>query len=718
LSGFFSPVGSKDCQTLEHEPIVLTLTGSIETFSSESERRRLFLSGLAALLGIPERQMVIISVKAGSVIIELGFLRESTSSVSPVQATLLLKEAMVAGKLENFGATGLTIGGQSVYAPSSAQFPVSLIIGSSVGGFIALVIIVLGIKYVRIFIEKYKTTKRNLAKAANNEKRLLMNDFSIIPEDELEFESHFAPVSGNFGDVRKALWNGIPVAVKTLRRNLSDDDRLNFDREARLMHSVNHPNCVRLYGVCSTVNAASLVMEWSGGGDLSSLLKQVPPPPMHRRISLFRQICAGLNYLHTQKSIVHSDIKAANILISTDFKTAKISDFGLSKIRLQGAYASSANVAGTINYLPPERVLQNVVSDRSADVYAMGALFWEMMSCSVMWDGMTLVDISLALLQNKRPDIPSWVESDVARLIEECWASDPTTRPNALDLWRRVSVLDINNPEFNKPLDPYCATFLPTRLTFKGCLRKALEPNTFADILSDLALVDSKFDELPLQAVIRQYGLTDLEAKCIIMYTMESENVSRAQQLYTLFCQAYRQRNVEALDAFSDFSFHFWNGLSKLPDLTLPLYRGLDKRLADINDLYHEGNVVHWHYPSSCTTQKAVASQFSNGGTLLSLINVTKAKSIQAFSLIPSEEEYMIDFTSSFDVMVSLSCDRAKALRQFSSDLPDNVDLVILNAKAPAFSHAAVSCAGVSSTAIFLNLPLPTPPLLPRLEVA
>jgi hypothetical protein len=183
------------------------------------------------------------------------------------------------------------------------------------------------------------------------------------------------------------------------------------------------------------------------------------------------------------------------------------------------------------------------------------------------------------------------------------------------------------------------------------------------------------------------------------MYTMESKNVSRAQQLYKLFCQAYRQRNEEALNAFADFSFHFWNGLSKLPDLTLPLYRGLDKRLADINDLYHEGNVVHWHYPSSCTTQKAVASQFSNGGTLLSLINVTKAKSIQVFSLIPSEEEYMIDFTSSFDVMVSLSCDRAKALKQFSSDLPDNVDLVILNAKAPAFSHAAVSCAGLSSTA-------------------
>ncbi len=247
------------------------------------------------------------------------------------------------------------------------------------------------------------------------------------------------------------------------------------------------------------------------------------------------------------------------------------------------------------------------------------------------------------MLQNKRPDIPSWVKSDVARLIEECWASDPTTRPNALDLWGRVSVLDINNPEFNKPLDPFCATFVPSCFTLEDCLHKALESTTFAGLLLDFALVDSKFNELPLQAVIRQYGLTESEAKCIIMYTMESKNVSRAQQLYTLFCQAYRLRNEEALDTFADISFHFWNGLSKLPDFTLPLYRGLDKRLADINDLYHEGNVVHWHYPSSCTTNKALASQFSNEGTLLSLINVTKAKSIQVFSLIPKEEEYMID---------------------------------------------------------------------------
>jgi hypothetical protein len=83
---------------------------------------------------------VIISVKSGSVIVELAFLRESTSSASPVEATLRLKEAVSAGKLESFGATGLMIGGQSVNVPvSSSQLP--LIVGASIGGFILVVII-------------------------------------------------------------------------------------------------------------------------------------------------------------------------------------------------------------------------------------------------------------------------------------------------------------------------------------------------------------------------------------------------------------------------------------------------------------------------------------------------------------------------------------------------------------------------------------------------
>ena len=112
----------------------------------------------------------------------------------------------------------------------------------------------------------------------------------------------------------------------------------------------------------------------------------------------------------------------------------------------------------------------------------------------------------------------------------------------------------------------------------------------------------------------------------------------------------------------------------------MDLFRGLDKRLTEICDLYEKGNIVHWHQPNSATTDMEVASAFSDGGTLLRLVQVTNAKSIQAFSLAPNEREFMLMYTSAFDVEVALPSEKAKLLGRFGS-LPDNVDLVVLRAK-------------------------------------
>jgi serine/threonine protein kinase len=129
-----------------------------------------------------------------------------------------------------------------------------------------------------LFHNENKTKAATVDKMKQNH---LMHQFLDIPEAAIQFDSRFASISGNFGDIHKGVWNGIPVAVKTLRRNLSQADRDDFNREAKLMHAINHPNCVRLYGVCSTETKQSLVMEWMDGHDLSRLLKQDPPPPMH-----------------------------------------------------------------------------------------------------------------------------------------------------------------------------------------------------------------------------------------------------------------------------------------------------------------------------------------------------------------------------------------------------------------------------------------------------
>jgi len=146
-AGFVSGFGSTKCEILEHEPVVLTITGSIDSFLENSERRRTFLSSLASILAILESQIVILSIKSGSIIVELAFVRNSNSTASPLEATLRLKDALSEGKLEKLGTIDLKIGGQSVIPTSSSSTLMPLIIGSSLAGaVIVLAILILVIK--------------------------------------------------------------------------------------------------------------------------------------------------------------------------------------------------------------------------------------------------------------------------------------------------------------------------------------------------------------------------------------------------------------------------------------------------------------------------------------------------------------------------------------------------------------------------------------------
>lgn len=93
--------------------------------------------------------------------------------------------------------------------------------------------------------------------------------------------------------------------------------------------------------------------------------------------------------------------------------------------------------------------------------------------------------------------------------------------------------------------------------------------------------------------------------------------------------------------------------MGKLPDQVLELFRATNIQLMDISDLSEETKDVYWHYPSYTTTDKAVASTFSGGGKLISFIDITNAKSIRAFSLAPSETEFILMYTSVFEVKVA-----------------------------------------------------------------
>jgi hypothetical protein len=223
----------------------------------------------------------------------------------------------------------------------------------------------------------------------------------------------------------------------------------------------------------------------------------------------------------------------------------------------------------------------------------------------------------------------------------------------------------------------------------------------FHGLLHDMPAIDGKFREAGAQSIIRLYNLSEVEAKCVIVYTHESLFVpdhprpldprqpKRDNQLYFLFNKACRERDAAALQRFQNFSFFFMSGLNKLPNVSLPpgdnLYRGFGQRLDEMNDLYHKKSVIWWYYTSSTSSSRDTAYRmFARGyGTLMEITGLCDAKDIQALSMIPSEGEVLVLPNTQFTVELALSCDDARLLNQRYASIPDNVDLVILKAAPP-----------------------------------
>ncbi len=141
--GYISGPGSKSCQLMEHESVVLTLIGTVSEFAETSPRRSEFVQGLASLIQIPSFQIVILSVRSGSIILDVGFLRSEFSSVAPIEAVQRLKQVGVEGKLESLGVKQMAIGGVDFINVLDSKLDVALVSGLS--GVFVLFSLVLGL---------------------------------------------------------------------------------------------------------------------------------------------------------------------------------------------------------------------------------------------------------------------------------------------------------------------------------------------------------------------------------------------------------------------------------------------------------------------------------------------------------------------------------------------------------------------------------------------
>ena len=216
-----------------------------------------------------------------------------------------------------------------------------------------------------------------------------------------------------------------------------DRERLaRFEREAHILASINHPNIAAIYGLGRVDGCPALVLELVEGTDAAGIA--AGRSRCRAALAIARQIAGALEGAHEQ-GIVHRDLKPANIDVRSD-GTVKVLDFGIAKMLDRAGHAASVEqptvtatgtgvLIGTTSYMSPEQA-RGVEVTRRSDVWAFGAILFEMLTGKRAFTGQTTSDVLAAILQ-RRPDLsalPATTPPAIARLIRRCLERDPKAR--------------------------------------------------------------------------------------------------------------------------------------------------------------------------------------------------------------------------------------------------------------------------------------------------
>jgi serine/threonine protein kinase len=251
---------------------------------------------------------------------------------------------------------------------------------------------------------------------------------------------------GGMGVVWKALDTSLDreVAIKVLPPDLATNpDRLaRFEREARLLASLHHPNIASVFGLHEADGLRFLAMEYVPGEDLAQRLLR-GPLPVDEAMEIAGQVSDALQVAHEQ-GIIHRDLKPANVRLTPEGKV-KVLDFGLAKAldpavtsgsgapstlpTITSAGSVAGMILGTAAYMSPEQARGRKV-DRRTDVWAFGCLYYEMLTGRRAFDGETITDV-LAAIVTREPNweaLPDDTPAAVKSLLQLCLQKDAGTR--------------------------------------------------------------------------------------------------------------------------------------------------------------------------------------------------------------------------------------------------------------------------------------------------
>uniref|UniRef100_A0A3Q2Q4X2 Tyrosine-protein kinase n=1 Tax=Fundulus heteroclitus TaxID=8078 RepID=A0A3Q2Q4X2_FUNHE len=247
---------------------------------------------------------------------------------------------------------------------------------------------------------------------------------------------------GNFGEVFKGTLqrDKVPVAVKTCKEDLPPELKIRFLSEARILKQYDHPNIVKLIGVCTQRQPIYIVMELVPGGDFLSYLRKKKDELKTKQLVRFAvDAAAGMAYLES-KNCIHRDLAARNCLVG-ESNVLKISDFGMSRQEDDGVYSSSGLKQIPIKWTAPEALNYGRYSSES-DVWSYGILLWETFSLGVCpYPGMTNQQAREQVEKGYRMSCPQRCPDDVYKVMQRCWQYNPEERPKFSELQRDLAAI-------------------------------------------------------------------------------------------------------------------------------------------------------------------------------------------------------------------------------------------------------------------------------------
>ena len=219
------------------------------------------------------------------------------------------------------------------------------------------------------------------------------------------------------------------VAIKTFKIDANDTDAVKrFNREAKAVTSLSHPNIVSIYDVENEGDFYYLILEYVEGMTLKDYMAKNPKMPVETIVHIAKQIADGLSHAH-QNGIIHRDIKPQNILMNNDL-TCKITDFGIARAYGDTTLTQTNQMLGTVYYLSPEQARGNVATAQS-DIYSLGILIFEMITGQIPFKGESAVAIALKHLQEELPEIDKYRENvpqSVKNIVLQATMKNPNER--------------------------------------------------------------------------------------------------------------------------------------------------------------------------------------------------------------------------------------------------------------------------------------------------